>query len=339
MAFRGILIEKSAQGAQHASLRELDLAQLPPGEVTVRISYSTLNFKDALAITGQSPVVRAFPLVPGIDFAGTVEHSTHADFRPGDRVIGGGAGIGESAWGGLAELARVHADGLVLLPSSLSARDAMAIGTAGFTAMLCVMGLEAHGVLPEKGPVLVTGASGGVGSFSVSLLARLGYRVIASTGRLAEAPYLQALGASEIIDRSELSSPGKALGKERWAGAIDSVGSHTLANACACTMRGGSVAACGLAQGMDFPATVAPFILRGVNLLGVDTPGKSRAERTVTWQRLASLAEPSWFRDIAAPEKDIPLDAAIAAAKTVLAGQVRGRLVVQVKQEHSQEYA
>ena len=324
--FRGILIEKA--GVEQASLRDLDEAQLPAGDVLVRVSHSTLNYKDALAITGKSPVARAFPLVPGIDFAGTVVHSAHADFRPGDRVIGGGSGIGESTWGGLAEVARVGADGLVLLPSSLSARDAMAIGTAGFTAMLCLTSLEAHGVTPDKGPVLVTGASGGVGSFSVSLLARLGYRVIASTGRLAEAPYLQALGATEIIDRSELSSPGKALGKERWAGAIDSAGSHTLVNACAGTMRGGSVAACGLAQGMDFPGTVAPFILRGVNLLGVDTPGKTRAERTVTWQRLASLADPSWFRDIAA--RNIPLDAVIAAAPTVLAGQVRGRLVVEV---------
>lgn len=325
--FRGILVDKDVNGSQHVALTELDEARLPPGDVTVRISHSTINFKDALAITGRSPVVRAFPLVPGIDFAGTVEHSAHADFRVGDQVIGGGAGIGESAWGGLAQKARVHADGLVSLPSGLSARDAMAIGTAGFTAMLCVTALEQHNVVPDKGPVLVTGASGGVGSFSVSLLARLGYKVIASTGRLAESDYLKALGATELIDRSELASPGKPLGKERWAGAIDSVGSHTLANACACTMRGGSVAACGLAQGMDFPATVAPFILRGVNLLGVDTPGKSRAERTATWQRLASLADARWFTDVA---QDIALGAAIARADDVLAGKVRGRLVVNV---------
>jgi len=325
--FRGILVEKTSDGGQHVELRELDEARLPPANVTVRVSHSTINFKDALAITGRSPVARAFPLVPGIDFAGTVEHSAHPDFRVGDSVIGGGAGIGESTWGGLAQKARVHADGLVLLPSGLSAHDAMAIGTAGFTAMLCVTSLEQHGVLPDKGPVLVTGASGGVGSFSVSLLARLGYRVIASTGRLTESSYLKALGATDIIDRSELSSAGKPLGKERWAGAIDSVGSHTLANACACTMRGGSVAACGLAQGMDFPATVAPFILRGVNLLGVDTPGKSRAERAVTWQRLASLADPSWFTAIA---HDIPLGSVIAQADEVLAGKIRGRLVVDV---------
>jgi len=327
--FRGILIEKSSSGTQSVQLRELDEDSLPPGEVTVRVSHSTINFKDALAITGRSPVVRAFPLVPGIDFAGIVEQSTHPDIHVGDPVVGGGYGIGESTWGGLAQKARVRADGLVPLPSRLTARDAMAIGTAGFTAMLCVESLEQHGVRPDKGPVLVTGASGGVGSFSVSLLARLGYRVIASTGRLAESDYLRALGAAEIIDRAELSSPGKPLGKERWAGAIDSVGSHTLANACACTMRGGSVAACGLAQGMDFPATVAPFILRGVNLLGVDTPGKSRAERTATWQRLASLADPSWFSQIA---RDVPLGAAIALADDVLAGKVRGRLVVDVSE-------
>lgn len=323
--FRGILIEKAADGSQRVAPALLAEEQLPEGEVTVRVSHSTLNFKDALAITGKSPIVRAFPLVPGIDLAGTVEHSTDPDFPVGQQVIGNGFGLGEKHWGGLAEKARVSAQCLVRLPRGLSPRNAMAIGTGGFTAMLCVSALEQHGVTPEKGPVLVTGANGGVGSFAVSLLARLGYRVIASTGRLAESEYLKALGATEIIDRAELSSPGKPLGKERWAGVVDSVGSHTLANACACTLRDGAVAACGLAQGMDFPGTVAPFILRGVSLLGIESSLRPSAERVATWRRLAALAEPSWFDTIA---RDIPLSAAIAAAQDLLAGTVRGRLVV-----------
>jgi acrylyl-CoA reductase (NADPH) len=254
-----------------------------------------------------------------------VESSTDPEFRPGDHVIGNGFGIGETTWGGLAEKARVMGEGLVPRPAAFSARDAMAIGTGGFTAMLSVMALERHGVRPQSGAVLVTGASGGVGSFSVSLLARLGYRVIASTGRLAEAEYLKRLGASEILDRSELSQPGKPLGKERWAGAIDSVGSHTLANACAGTQRGGAVAACGLAQGMDFPATVAPFILRGVSLYGIDSNWRPRAERMQAWQRLAELSNPLWFEAIAG---DISLTEAIPRATELLAGKVRGRLVV-----------
>lgn len=323
--FRGILIEKPADAEQSVSLRELDEVALPPGDVTVRISHSTINFKDALAITGRSPIVRTFPMVPGIDLAGTVEHSTTAQFVVGDAVIGNGFGIGETTWGGLAEKARVPAAGLVLLPTSLSARSAMAIGTGGFTAMLCVTALEQHGVSPDRGPVLVTGAAGGVGSFSVALLSRLGYRVIASTGRMEEAAYLRALGAAEIIDRRELSSAGKPLGKERWAGAIDSVGSHTLANACACTARGGAVAACGLAQGMDFPATVAPFILRGVSLLGIDTSVRPRAERTVAWQRLSALVAPDWLERIA---RDVPLREVVPSALELLSGKVRGRLVV-----------
>jgi acrylyl-CoA reductase (NADPH) len=322
--FRGVLIEKT-DGTERVALTDLDEAGLPRGEVTVRVSHSTINYKDALAITGRGPIVRAFPMVPGIDLAGIVEHSTSTELRVGDLVIGNGFGIGEKTWGGLAERARVPAAGLILLPSGLSPHDAMAIGTGGFTAMLSVMALEQHGVTPEQGPVLVTGAAGGVGSFSVALLARLGYRVIASTGRIAETDYLARLGASEVIDRAQLSAPGKPLGKERWAGAIDSVGSHTLANACAGTQRGGSVAACGLAQGMDFPATVAPFILRGVNLLGIETSLRSRAERTAAWQRLASLVQPSWLADIAT---DIRLDAVIAKAAELLDGNVRGRVVV-----------
>jgi acrylyl-CoA reductase (NADPH) len=325
--FRGVLIEKEADGSQHVALRELDEARLPAGAVTVRISHSSLNYKDALAITGRSPIVRVFPMVPGIDFAGTVEHSECGELRIGDRVIGNGCGIGESTWGGLAELARVPAEGLVPLPRQWSPRDAMAIGTAGFTAMLCVIALEQHGVTPERGPVLVTGAAGGVGSFAILLLSRLGYEVIAATGRLEEAGYLARLGATELIARSELASPGKPLAKERWAGAIDSVGSHTLANVCAGTFRGGSVAACGLAQGMDFPSTVAPFILRGVNLLGIDSSRRARAERLLAWQRLSSLADPAQLAEIAT---DIPLSAAIGEASGLLAGRVRGRVVVTI---------
>jgi acrylyl-CoA reductase (NADPH) len=326
--FRAILIEKAPSGAESVRLTELAEAELPEGDVTVRISHSTLNYKDALAITGKGPVVRAFPIVPGIDFAGTVEHSTHQDFRIGDAVIGNGFGLGEKAWGGLAERARVKAQCLVPLPDGLSARDAMAIGTGGFTAMLSVKALERHDVTPDKGPVLVTGANGGVGSFAIVLLAALGYRVIASTGRIAESDYLTRLGATEVIERAELSEPGRPLGKERWAGAIDSVGSHTLANACAGTMHGGSVAACGLAQGMDLPATVAPFILRGVNLLGIETSLRPRAERVATWQRLATMAKASWFHEIA---RDIALSEAIAQASELLSGRVRGRLVVNVQ--------
>ncbi len=325
--FRGILIEKAPSGAESVRLTELDEAQLPQGDVTVQVSHSTLNFKDALAITGKGPVVRAFPIVPGIDFAGTVEHSAHPDFRVGDAVIGNGFGIGDKTWGGLAEKARVKTECLVPLPSGLSARSAMAIGTGGFTAMLSVKALERHDVTPDKGPILVTGASGGVGSFAIALLAALGYRVIASTGRRQESDYLKRLGATEIIDRAELSEPGRPLGKERWAGVIDSVGSHTLANACASTMLGGSVTACGLAQGMDLPATVAPFILRGVNLLGIETSLRPRAERVATWQRLATIAKPSWLDDIA---RDIALADAIPQAAELLAGRVRGRLVVNV---------
>jgi acrylyl-CoA reductase (NADPH) len=325
--FRGILIEKDANGQQRRAVTELQESQLPAGDVTVRISHSTVNYKDALAITGKGAVARAFPLVPGIDFAGIVEASDDKNFRVGDRVIGNGFGIGEKTWGGLAELARVQQQGLVLMPSSLSPRDAMAVGTGGFTAMLSILALERHGVTPERGPVLVTGASGGVGSFSISLLAKLGYRVIASTGRLAESDYLRKLGAAEILDRGELAAAGRPLGKERWAGAIDSVGSHTLANVCACTQTGGAVAACGLAQGMDFPATVAPFILRGVSLLGIDSAVRPRAERVVAWQRLVALSERSWFSEVA---RDISLAEAIPISEDLLAGKIRGRVVVDV---------
>jgi acrylyl-CoA reductase (NADPH) len=325
--FRGILIERDDSGEQRRAVRQLDEAQLPPGDVTVRVSHSTLNYKDALAITGAGAVARAFPLVPGIDFAGVVEGSSHRSFQPGHRVIGNGFGIGEKTWGGLAQLARVPAEGVISMPSGLSPRDAMAIGTGGFTAMLAILALERHGLTPKAGPVLVTGASGGVGSFSVSLLARLGYRVIASTGRLNESEYLRQLGAAEIIDRRELAAPARPLGKERWAGAIDSLGSHTLANACAGTMHDGAVAACGLAQGMDFPGTVAPFILRGVSLLGIDSALRPHAERMLAWQRLVALSDPSWFRDVA---RDIAIDDAIPQAYELLAGKIRGRVVVEL---------
>ncbi|HVY31398.1 MAG TPA: MDR family oxidoreductase [Polyangiaceae bacterium] len=326
--FRAILVERAADGTQSARVTELAEASLPPGDVTVRISHSTINYKDALGITGKSPVLRAFPIVPGIDFAGVVEASMSPDFAPGDAVIGNGFGIGEATSGGLAELARVPLAGVVGLPPSLSPRNAMAIGTGGFTAMLAIIALERSGLTKERGPVLVTGASGGVGSFSVSLLARLGYRVIAATGRLAERDYLTRLGAAEIIAREELSSPGKPLARERWAAAIDSLGSHTLVNACAGTQRGGWVAACGLAQGMDFPATVAPFILRGVSLLGIDSAVRTRAERETAWRRLAELADPVWFNEVA---RDIGLAEAIPKASELIDGKVRGRLVVDVK--------
>jgi acrylyl-CoA reductase (NADPH) len=324
---RAILIEKEAGAPQRVSVQDLAEERLPAGEVTVRVSHSSLNYKDALAITGKSPVVRSFPLVPGIDLAAVVEDCPGGAFQVGDAVIGNGFGIGERSWGGLAQRARVPAAGLVALPPALSPRSAMALGTAGFTAMLCVLALEQHGVDPERGPVLVTGASGGVGSFAVALLARLGYTVHASTGREQEKSYLEALGASIVLDRAELAQPGKPLGPERWAGVVDSVGSHTLANACAGTMRGGSVAACGLAQGMEFPATVAPFILRGINLLGIDSTTRPRAEREAAWQRLAAVADASWFELIA---RDISLDAAIPRAEELLAGKIRGRLVVEV---------
>jgi acrylyl-CoA reductase (NADPH) len=326
--FRAIFVEKDSSAAgQRASLTELDESLLPAGDVLVRISHSSINFKDALAITGRSPVVRTFPMVPGIDFAGVIEASARAELTVGDRVIGNGFGIGETTWGGLAQLARVGAAVVTPLPRQFSPREAMAIGTAGFTAMLAIVALERHGLAPSAGPVLVTGASGGVGSFAVSLLARLGHRVIASTGRLEQSDYLKRLGATEILDRRELASPGKPLGKERWAAAIDSVGSHTLANACAGTARGGAVAACGLAQGMDFPATVAPFILRGVALLGIDSAMRPAAERVEAWRRLAELSDPLWFDEVAS---DIPLGAVIGQAAELLAGKVRGRLVVDV---------
>jgi acrylyl-CoA reductase (NADPH) len=322
--FHAILIEKADAG-QTVGVTDLDESRLPEGDVTLRVERSTLNYKDALAITGRSPVVRRFPMVPGIDGAGTVEASTHPSFRPGDRVVLNGWGAGEAHWGCLAQKARVKGDWLVPLPERFGFRQAMAIGTAGYTAMLCVMALERHGVTPDRGEVLVTGAAGGVGSLAVALLSKLGYRVAASTGRLWESDYLKALGAAEVVDRALLSAPGKPLGKERWAGAIDSVGSHTLANVCATTRYRGTVAACGLAQGMDFPATVAPFILRGVTLVGVDSVMAPREERLEAWSRLARDLDLAKLDAITA---EIGLRAAVGSAPELLAGKIRGRLVV-----------
>lgn len=323
---KGILIEKQDNGSR-AAIADIDEANLPAGDVTVRVEWSTLNYKDALAITGRSPVVRSFPLVPGIDFAGVVEASQHAQWQPGDHVILNGYGVGEKHWGGLAQRARVSGDWLVRTPAPLTSRDAMAVGTAGYTAMLCVLALERHGVTPAHGKVLVTGAAGGVGSVAIMLLAKRGYHVIASTGRPTESDYLRELGAQEIIDRAELSGPGKPLAKERWVAAIDAVGSHTLANACAGTAYGGIVAACGLAQGMDFPATVAPFILRGVTLAGIDSVMAPHERRVEAWQRIAQDLSTA---QLASMVKEISLAEALAAAPDVLDGKVRGRLVVDV---------
>ncbi|WP_395563097.1 acrylyl-CoA reductase (NADPH) [Pseudomonas aeruginosa] len=324
--FNAILVEKNNSSYQ-ARLAELEESSLPDGDVTVQVAYSTINFKDALAITGQSPVVRQFPMVPGIDLAGTVESSSHPDYNVGDRVLLNGWGVGENHWGGLAQKARLKGDWLIPHPAALDERQSMAIGTAGYTAMLCLMALERHGLTPSDGPVLVTGASGGVGSFAISLLANLGYSVIAATGKLDEADYLKQLGAGAIIDRAELSAPGRPLAKERWVAAIDSVGSHTLANVCAATKSEGAVAACGLAQGMDLPATVAPFILRGVSLLGVNSVTQPYARRIEAWKR---LSENLSLEHLMMITREVSLREAIAVSAQLLEGQIRGRVVVDV---------
>ena len=324
--FKAILIEKDDQGYR-AGLTELDDSALPEGDVTVRVAYSTLNYKDGLAITGRSPVVRKFPMVPGVDLVGAVEHSSHPDYQVGDAVVLNGWGVGETHWGGLAQRARLRGDWLVPLPAAFTPWQAMAIATAGYTAMLCVMALERHGVTPAQGEVVVTGAAGGVGSFAVSLLAKLGYNVAAVTGRPQEADYLKGLGATTVLDRAEFTAPGKPLAKERWAGAVDTVGSHTLANVCAQMKYRGTVAACGLAGGMDFPSTVAPFILRGVTLAGVDSVMCPRPDRLQAWQRLATDLEVSHLDAITCT---IGLGEALDVAPQLLAGQVRGRVVVDV---------
>ena len=324
--FNALVIEKSDTG-QQISLKQVDESQLPEGDVTIDVAYSTLNYKDGLAITGRSPVVRKFPMVPGIDLAGTVRESSHADWKVGDAVVLNGWGVGEAHWGGLAQVARLNGDWLVPLSAAFTTRQAMAIGTAGYTAALCVDALIAAGVTPDQGEVLVTGATGGVGSVAVALLKKLGFAVAGSTGKAAEADYLKQLGADTIIDRAELSAPGRAMAKERWAGVVDSVGSHTLANACAATRYGGAVAACGLAQGADFPATVMPFILRGVRLLGVDSVMAPKPKRMAAWHRLARDLNPALLDTIAT---EIALGEAIAAAADLLDGKVRGRVVVDV---------
>ena len=324
--FRALRVSKTDQGpkSEFVTLTEADLMD---GDVTVAVEYSTVNYKDGLALTGKAPIIRSWPLIPGIDFSGKVEKSDHKEFKPGDRVVLNGFGVGEGHNGGYAQKARVKGDWLVKLPDAISNEQAMAIGTAGYTAMLCVLALEKNGVTPEKGDVLVTGAAGGVGSVAIALLSKLGYRVIASTGRAAEADYLKGLGAAEIIDRNELSAPGKPLGKERWAGAVDAVGSHTLANVLAMTKYGGTVAACGLAQGLDLPASVAPFILRGITLCGIDSVMAPKSVRIEAYKRLAADLD---MKKLAAMSVRAKLDDVPHLANDIVAGKVRGRVIVDV---------
>jgi len=323
--FRAICVSRDEAKKQSVDIVEMSMDELMDGDVDVAVEATTVNYKDGLAITGRGPVVRRWPLIPGIDLAGTVLRSTHADWKEGDKVVLNGWGVGETHHGAFAGRARLNGDWLVPLPESFSAKDAMAIGTAGYTAMLSVMALEDAGLRPEAGPVVVTGASGGVGSVAVALLSKLGWTVIASTGRPAEAGWLRDLGASEIIDRAELSEPGKPLAKERWAGGVDAVGSHTLANVLAATRYGGVVTCCGLAQGLDLPASVAPFILRGISLLGIDSVMAPKPRRLQAWKRLAEDLDPAKLRAIAT---DIDFDGILDAAGKIIDGQIRGRVVV-----------
>jgi acrylyl-CoA reductase (NADPH) len=325
--FNAWVAEKGDSGPQLA-WKELGEGDLMDGNVTVQVSHSTVNYKDALALTGKAPVIRRWPMIPGIDLAGTVTVSSHPDFKPGDEVILNGWEAGVSHFGGYAQLARVNGDWLVKKPAALTAAETMAIGTAGYTAMLCVLALKRHGVKPTSGPVVVTGAAGGVGSIAVALLAKLGYQVIASTGRTSETDYLEGLGATEIIDRAELAGPAKPLGKERWAGGIDVAGSHTLANVLSMTRYGGTVAACGLAQGMDLATSVAPFILRGVTLAGIDSVMAPRPARIEAWDRLARDLDRS---KLAAMTETRPIADVVALAPEVLAGKVRGRVVLELR--------
>lgn len=324
--FNGILITKDEAGYR-AVVTELDEVQLPAGDVSVRVSHSTLNYKDGLAITGKGPVVRSFPMVPGIDLVGVVEESANPAYSTGDVVLLNGWGVGEVHWGGLAQKARLKGDWLIPLPSAFTPQQAMAIGTAGYTAMLCVLALERHDIKPSDGEILVTGAAGGVGSVAIAILAKLGYKVVAATGRTQDEDYLKRLGASEVIDRAQLASPGKPLGKERWAGAVDVVGSHVLANVCATTKYRGVVTACGLAAGMDLPSTVAPFILRGVTLAGIDSVMCPRGDRLVAWQRLATDLDVAKLGEIG---REVSLAEAIPLATQLLNGEIRGRIVVDV---------
>jgi len=324
--FKAIRVDK-AEKATAVALTQFDEAELMEGDVTVRVEWSTLNYKDGLAVTGKAPVVRRFPMIAGIDLAGTVEQSSHPQWKTGDKVICTGWGMGETHLGAYAEKARVKGDWLVRLPAGMSTRDAMAIGTAGFTAMLAVLALEKHGLTPKDGAMVVSGAAGGVGSVATAVLSRLGYHVIASTGRMSEAAYLKDLGAAEVIDRSELSGPAKPLARERWAGGVDSVGSTTLANILSMTKYRGAIAACGLAAGMDLPSSVAPFILRSVCLLGIDSVMCPIELRKVAWSRLASDLDPGKLIEIT---HEIGLDEVIAAGAKILAGEVRGRIVVKI---------
>jgi acrylyl-CoA reductase (NADPH) len=324
--FKALVIRKADTG-QTVGLEELGAADLMDGDVTIRVSHSTIYYKDGLAITGKAPVVRRFPMIPGIDFAGTVTASSNALWTPGDEVVLNGWGCGETHLGGYAGVARVKGEWLVRRPAAFSASQAMAIGTAGYTAMLAVLALESRGVSPRSGPVLVTGAAGGVGSVAIAILAKLGFEVIASTGRIEESDYLKGLGAKEIVNRADLSGPAKPLGRERWAGVVDAVGSHTLANALSMTRYGGAVAACGLAQGMDLPTSVAPFILRGVSLLGIDSVMAPRRQRETAWSRLASDLDVEKLdrMSVARTLEDVQ-----AQAPDILAGKVRGRIVVSI---------
>lgn len=325
-AFKAVVIEKTDAG-QHVELKSVDDADLMEGDVTVRVSHSTLNYKDGLALTGKAPVVRRFPMIPGVDLVGTVEASSHPEFKPGDAVILNGWGLGETHLGAYAEKVRVKGDWLIQLPKGLAPHQAMAIGTAGYTAMLCLMALERHGLSPERGPAVVTGAAGGVGSVAVAILARAGWHVIASTGRPQEADYLKKLGAAEIIDRSDLSGPGRPLNKERWAAGIDTVGSHTLANLLSMTKYAGAIAACGLAGGMDLPATVAPFILRNVALLGVDSVMTPKPLRLEAWKRLVNELD---LDKLAAMTTTITLNQVLEAGRAIVEGKIRGRVVVTI---------
>lgn len=322
--FKGILIEKSEENYQ-AKLKNINEELLCEGDVTVKVLYSTLNYKDALAITGNGPVVRKFPMIPGIDLVGIVEHTDSNKFNTGDTVLLNGYGVGEVHSGGLAQKARLKSEWLIKVPENFNPKQTMAIGTAGYTAILCVMALEKNGVTPEKGNILVTGANGGVGSFAISILSKLGYQVTASTGRIEQSQYLKHLGANDIIDRNTLNKAGRPLAKEQWAGAIDSIGSHTLANICAGLKYGGTVAACGLAQGMDLPSSVAPFILRGITLAGIDSVMRPTEDRIEAWQRLADLLEPTVISDIA---KEITLDQVVETAEQLLDGNIQGRVIV-----------
>ena len=325
--FKAILIRKTDDG-QSVGLADFDEKDLMDGDVTVRVEWSSLNYKDGLAVTGSAPVVRRFPMIPGIDFAGMVEASEHPDWKPGDRVILNGWGLGETHLGAYAEKARVKGDWLVPMPPGMTGREAMAIGTAGYTAMLAVLALERHGITPERGPVVVTGAAGGVGSVAVAVLAKLGYQVVASTGRMGEADYLRRLGAGEVIDRKELSGPVRPLAKERWAGGIDAVGSTVLANVLSMTRYGGAVAACGLAGGMDLPTSVAPFILRAVSLLGIDSVQCPQSVRREAWKRLAFDLDRGKLQ---AMTREIDFVEVAEAGRSIVDGQVRGRIVVKVR--------